>query len=196
MKITLSKEVKSSLSELTINCIQIEHPGTAKGLPELSSMTLIDKEVAQYAQFRKKIAGNKLLAVERLHKIQTTELLPDPDPLTNLIIKASHTTNIPITVFSLDELSNTVNLRFSGANEYLELSKERLALSKGSLVAESRGKLIGLFGITSSVHGKLTGLDASVVILSFGVSKSTSKKSQALVQSLASMISQTPNYRI
>ncbi len=193
MKLTIDTQVEQALPELKIFFETLPKPlsfqhATLK--PQLFTSTKLTKaELSQYRKFRRKIAGDERLAAERLRAYPSPDSLPTPDPLTSAVIQASYHTGIPITVFSADTF-DAITLRFAGANNVLATNRGNSPISTGALIADTKLGVLGIFGIKSSVLGKILPTTQRITILSFGVSTPTYKKSCALVQLVTRNISE------
>lgn len=186
MKITINNAVRKVVPELelffdVVQVRDIRRRSSSLDLKHLRDLTLDEREKASYREFRNKVAGNDLLAVERLKSYQSIADLPAPDPLTSIVIQASYHTDIPITVFSIDEFSS-VKLRFSTKGDCLRTKQGDIHIKPHSLIADTDKGILGVLGIKSSSRGRLTSTTQRVAILSFGCSRATSMKSKNLVE--------------
>jgi len=181
MKITIDEAVKAKFPELHIFFRVIQRGLVAPKMDStaFSSAALTDAEFADYKLFREKISGNVLLAVERLLQ-RGKDNLPQPDLITSLIIGASYATRLPVTIFCDDDFSS-ITVRFSRQGDALELNGHYEEIEPGLLVADTKRGILGIVGIKSSDVGKLKGTPKSLVVLSFGCSAETNKKSKKLV---------------
>ncbi len=185
MKVVLDASVRKVIPELEVfyKVIQVREISDDIGslnLKALDGLRLSRQEKASYSKFREKFAESSLLAVERLKSYPTIKDLPVPDPLTGLIIKASYYTDIPITVFSVDEF-NSVEIRFSVKGEYLKTKNGSTPIKPHSIIAVTEKGILGILGIRSSYLGKLKPDSQEVAVLSFGCSQITSIKSKELL---------------
>lgn len=181
MKVTIDPVVHKTFPDLAVFFSVIQEKDITSSFVCDPDIRLSEEEIAAYRSFRTAIAGDTLLAVERLKSFDNPENLPSPDPLTGFIIKASYRSSIPITVFSNDTF-DTVQLRLSIDGDALVRKGVREQLPSGSLIADTEQGILGRLGIRSASVGELTiGKTESVVVLSFGCSKSTNKKSKDLV---------------
>ncbi|HSW75209.1 MAG TPA: hypothetical protein VLG16_05080 [Candidatus Saccharimonadales bacterium] len=181
MKITIDEEVRAKFPELHIffRVIQKGRPGPTMDDAAYSDAALTDVEFADYKLFREKVSGDTLLAVERLlHRGKDD--LPQPDPITNLIIGASYATRLPVTIFC-DDGFGSITIRFSKRRDAMEVGGCYEKVEPGLLVADTERGILGILGIKSSDVGKLKDTSKSLVVLSFGCSAGTNKKSKELV---------------
>lgn len=181
MKITVDEIVKAKFPELQIFFKVIRKEAIVHILDDAvyNSAMLTDTEFADYQMFRKNIFGNTLLAVERLLQ-RAKRSLPKPDPLTSLIVEASYMTRLPLTIFCDDSFS-TLTICFSKLGDAMKLDEHDEEIEPGLLVANTEQGILGILGTKSSSVGKLSCTSESLVILSFGCSIRTSKKSMKLV---------------
>lgn len=185
----ISDDVGRRFPYLSLCYKLINNPKNARlKMPNLEAFKLTKSELSEYICFRKKIAGKKLLAVERLLKVKSNRELPNPDPITRLIIEASYKTGLPITVFTLDRIGGAIVIRFSKSGEFLQLSEKQQRLPEHSLVAVAGDKIIGQFGIKSSLYAKLGPINKSVIILSFAISTDTSQKCRNVIEKLSASL--------
>lgn len=191
MKITTTLTVRRAVPELQIFYEVIDKSEIIYNLQgtilDLTPYVLTLEEIEAYKCFRRIVAKSTLLAVERLATINSAKNLPNPDPLTSLIINASYNTKLPVTIFSIDDF-NAVQLRFSKPGEVMESREGRIKLPAGSLVADTSRGILGQFGIKSSPLGKLASNTKKVVVLSFGVNETTAVKSKDLVNILTTSL--------
>lgn len=186
MKLIIDKNVKKSLPELTVffkvfDASRLRSDFLSK--ERISANKLTSDEVAEYKRFRRKISGKTKFAVERLSKLNSEMELPNPDPLTGAVIKASYLTNLPITIFPVDSIS-AVYVRFSDGGEALETNNHHLNIRPGSVVADTAGGLLGIFGIKSSKLAKIKPDSKKIAVLSFGCNRETSAKCQKLIDQI------------
>ncbi len=181
MKITIDEPVKAKFPELRIFLIVIQNEAVVHGINNIvyDETSLTDLEFKDYQLFRKKVSGNTLLAVERLLE-RGENNLPKPDPKTTAVIHASYVTRLPITIFCNDSFS-TIVIRFSKPGDVLKLDELDEEIEPGLLVADTEQGILGVLGTKSSTLGRLTDASKSVVILGFGCSVKTNKKSMKLV---------------
>lgn len=192
MKLTIDAQVQQKLPELKICFETLPKPRSLQN-PKLktqlfTSTKLTKAELSQYRKFRRKIAGDELLATERLRAYPSPSSLPAPDPLTSSVIHASYYTGIPITIFPADTF-DMVTLRFASTNDVLATNRGSLPIRAGALIADTNQGALGVFSIKSSVLGKVLPTTQRVTILSFGVSTPTYRKSCTLVQLVTRNIS-------
>lgn len=197
MKVAIDDAVCKAIPELKIFFKTVQLQAADRNIKPLDSQSLArlelnKNEVAEYRAFRGKIAGNELLAVERLKSYGSISDLPSPDRLTNLVIQASYHTNVPITIFSVDEF-DSVSIRFAIEGDVLKTKKGDIQIKPHSLIADTEHGILGVLGIKSSFLGKLNPDTQQVAVLSFGCSQETNKKSMGLVEQITQEL-QTRHY--
>jgi DNA/RNA-binding domain of Phe-tRNA-synthetase-like protein len=183
MKITIDQEVKTKFPELGVFYRVIQNAALNHSVrSDHNGVKLTDEEFEDYRQFRSKNSGELLLAVERL--LERSKSLPEPDPLTSLIIQTSYSTRLPLTVFCSDSFSS-VTIRFSRSNDVLKLNERSESIKPGLLVADTDHGIMGVFGIKSSTLGRVTSESKNLVVLSFACSERTKAKASKLVEIMA-----------
>lgn len=185
MKIRIDETVKTKFPELHIFFKAIQKEGLIRDLADsvYDDTILTDSEFADYRLFRKKVSGNTLLAVERLLQRGKSNL-PKPDPVTSIIIDASYMTRLPITIFCDDSFSS-IAIRFSKLGDVMKLDEHDEKIEPGLLVADTDRGILGVLGTKSSSVGRLSDTSKGLVILGFGCSVKTSKKSMKLVNQVS-----------
>ncbi|HMS50445.1 MAG TPA: hypothetical protein PKA02_03365 [Candidatus Saccharibacteria bacterium] len=186
MKVTIDEAVRKAVPELKLFFQAAQLQDISRNLESLdpqflTSVKLNKSEVAEYRVFREKVAGDDSLAVERLRSYDNSHDLPSPDPLTSLVIQASYSTNLPVTVFAVDEF-DSVSIRFATEGDVLKTKSGDVQIKPHSLIADTDKGVLGILGIKSSSLGKINQNTKEVAILSFGCSQATNKKSKKLVE--------------